>query len=82
MIAGRVSLGPRNTYLSVAGRGFNSNVGDDSKDGTIGVLPNMGNGSYLIVHGGVVLSCGVSNKVLTLKGFNTMAEAWISKQLL
>ena len=69
MITGRVSLGPRNEYFRVAGRGFNSKVGGASKEGINGVLESAGNLSYFTVHGGVILELGDSKRALTSSAY-------------
>ena len=44
MITGRVSLGPKNTYLSESGRGFNSSLGGGTTKGGIDELAKGGRG--------------------------------------
>ena len=55
MITRRMSLSLKNTYLSVIGSDFSSGVDGDSNEETIRVLAITGNGSYFIVHDGIVL---------------------------
>ena len=52
MMTGRVLFGPRCTYFSVFGSGFNSSCGGDWMDDRGGSLAKSDSGSYLIVQGG------------------------------
>ena len=52
MMTGKVSWGPKNAYLSVAGSGFNSSVGGVTKDGVAGSLDRGGSDSNRAFYGG------------------------------
>ena len=62
-MTGRVSLGPKKTYLSVLESGFSSSCGGHSIDESIDSLAKSDKGSYLIIHDERLKELSESSKV-------------------